>query len=122
MSEPPHRDSKSLSLALERRLDDVERSIEVRLHILAPLLLSEPLSPMDRVDHAMIARPRHWDLAIVRHFMFVLGPLSSIFDFLTFGLLRVFGAGEALFAFLRSMVLQWGAADRGGLGMVMAPP
>jgi Mg2+-importing ATPase len=59
--------------------------------------LSETAIPMDRVDDAMIARPRHWDLAIVRHFMFVLGPLSSIFDFLTFGLLRVFGAGEALF-------------------------
>jgi AcrR family transcriptional regulator len=29
------------------------------------------------------------------------------------GLLETQGAGEALFAFLRSMVLQWGAADRG---------
>jgi P-type Mg2+ transporter len=41
--------------------------------------LSETAIPMDRVDDAMIARPRHWDLAIVRHFIFVLGPLSSIF-------------------------------------------
>ena len=45
----------------------------------------------------MIARPRRWDLSVVRHFMYVLGPLSSIFDFMTFGLLRLFGAGETLF-------------------------
>jgi Mg2+-importing ATPase len=43
--------------------------------------LSETAIPMDRVDDAMIARPRHWDLAIVRHFMFVLGPLKFDFRF-----------------------------------------
>ncbi len=60
--------------------------------------LSEMAIPMDRVDDAMVARPRHWDLALIRKFMWVLGPLSSVFDFVTFGLLlRVFGAGEALF-------------------------
>ena len=46
----------------------------------------------------MVAKPRHWDLDIVRKFMFVFGPLSSIFDFVTFGLLlRVFDADEKLF-------------------------
>jgi Mg2+-importing ATPase len=59
--------------------------------------LSETAIPMDRVEDAMIARPRRWDLSVVRHFMYVLGPLSSIFDFMTFGLLRLFGAGETLF-------------------------
>ncbi len=60
--------------------------------------LSELAIPMDRVDDAMVARPRHWDLALIRRFMWVLGPLSSVFDFVTFGLLlRVFGADEALF-------------------------
>ena len=43
-------------------------------------------------------------------------------------LLESDGPGEALFAFLRSMVLQWGATDRGlvdalaGLGIDIAPP
>src|SRR4051812_14956067 len=35
--------------------------------------LSETAIPMDRVEEAMIARPRRWDLSIVRHFMYVLG-------------------------------------------------
>jgi Mg2+-importing ATPase len=41
---------------------------------------------MDHVDDAMVARPRRWDLSIIRKFMFLLGPLSSIFDFITFAL------------------------------------
>ena len=60
--------------------------------------LSEMAIPMDRVDNAMLAQPRHWDITLIRKFMWVLGPLSSVFDFLTFGLLlRVFQADEALF-------------------------
>jgi Mg2+-importing ATPase len=60
--------------------------------------LSETAIPLDRVDDAMVARPRRWDLTVVRKFMFVLGPLSSVFDFIVFGLLlRVFHADEALF-------------------------
>lgn len=60
--------------------------------------LSETAIPLDRVDDAMMARPRRWDLTVVRKFMFVLGPLSSVFDFIVFGLLlRVFRVDEALF-------------------------
>ena len=60
--------------------------------------LSETAIPLDHVDDAMVARPRRWDLGVVRRFMFVLGPLSSVFDFMVFGLLlRVFHADEALF-------------------------
>lgn len=60
--------------------------------------LSETAIPLDRVDDAMVARPRRWDLAVVRKFMFVLGPISSVFDFIVFGLLLwVFHADEALF-------------------------
>jgi len=60
--------------------------------------LSEIAIPMDRVDPIMLARPRRWNLALVRKFMFVLGPISSLFDFVTFFvLLRLLGAGEALF-------------------------
>ena len=49
--------------------------------------VSEIAIPMDQVDKEMIERPRHWDIKFVRNFMLTLGPVSSIFDFLTFGLL-----------------------------------
>jgi Mg2+-importing ATPase len=60
--------------------------------------LSETMIPLDAVSDAMAAKPRRWNLDIVRKFMFVFGPLSSIFDFVTFGLLLwVFHADEKLF-------------------------
>jgi P-type Mg2+ transporter len=60
--------------------------------------LSETTIPLDRVSDSMVARPRQWNLDMVRKFMLLFGPLSSIFDFITFGLLLwVFRADEALF-------------------------
>ena len=54
--------------------------------------------------------PPHWDIRFIRNFMLVLGPVSSLFDFLTFGLLLlVFGAGQALFQtgwFIESLATQ----------------
>jgi len=41
----------------------------------------------DNVDDALIECPRRWDVGFIRRFMLVFGPLSSVFDFLTFGLL-----------------------------------
>ncbi|HUW76954.1 MAG TPA: magnesium-translocating P-type ATPase, partial [Gallionella sp.] len=59
---------------------------------------SELPIPMDNVDNRYLSHPRHWDTAFIRNFMWVVGPVSSIFDFLMFFiLLKVFGAGEALF-------------------------
>jgi len=40
--------------------------------------------PTDNVDPEVLARPAAWDIAFVRRFMSVFGPISSIFDFLTF--------------------------------------
>jgi Mg2+-importing ATPase len=40
--------------------------------------------PTDRVDEEVLARPAAWDIAFVRRFMSVFGPISSIFDFMTF--------------------------------------
>ena len=40
--------------------------------------------PTDRVDPEALARPAAWDIAFIRRFMSVFGPISSIFDFLTF--------------------------------------
>ncbi|HTR13871.1 MAG TPA: magnesium-translocating P-type ATPase [Roseiarcus sp.] len=60
--------------------------------------LSETMIPLDNVSDSMAAKPRRWDLGIVRKFMLLFGPLSSIFDFATFGLLLwVFHSGEKLF-------------------------
>ena len=60
--------------------------------------LSEIALPLDRVEEEEMARPRAWDLDAIRRFMLVFGPLSSLFDFMTFGvLLWAFEAGPALF-------------------------
>jgi Mg2+-importing ATPase len=60
--------------------------------------MSETTIPLDRVSDAMVAQPRRWDLDIVRKFMLLFGPVSSIFDFVTFALLLwVFQANDALF-------------------------
>jgi len=60
--------------------------------------VSEIPIPLDRVDPEFLRRPRRWGVTEIRNFMLVIGPVSSVFDFLTFFLLlRVFHAGEALF-------------------------
>jgi Mg2+-importing ATPase len=41
----------------------------------------------DRVDREMLTQPRRWNIRFIRNFMLTFGPLSSIFDFLTFGIL-----------------------------------
>src|SRR5262249_26800579 len=43
--------------------------------------------PSDNVDPETLARPAAWDIKFVRHFMYIFGPLSSAFDFITFGIL-----------------------------------
>jgi Mg2+-importing ATPase len=54
--------------------------------------------PSDNVDAAYLSSPQRWDMRLVRNFMIFIGPISSIYDFLTFYvLLRFFHAGEALF-------------------------
>lgn len=59
---------------------------------------SELPIPLDRVDDEYLAHPRQWNMHFIRNFMLVVGPVSSLFDFLTFYLmLTVFHASEALF-------------------------
>ncbi len=43
--------------------------------------------PTDNVDEEMLARPSAWDITFIKRFMAVFGPISSIFDFATFGIL-----------------------------------
>jgi Mg2+-importing ATPase len=41
----------------------------------------------DRVDNEMVDHPRRWDIRAIRQFMMTFGILSSVFDYLTFGVL-----------------------------------
>ena len=72
--------------------------------------VSEIAIPFDQVDPEDIAAPVKWDIKLIEQFMLVFGPVSSVFDFLTFyALLHLFGAGEALFQtgwFMDSMTTQ----------------
>ncbi len=49
--------------------------------------LSETAIPLDNVSDTTLVQPPRWDLGVVRKFMLVFGPLSSVFDIVTFGLL-----------------------------------
>lgn len=48
---------------------------------------SQLMLSSDRVDNEDVQRPTGWNLHYVRKFMLVFGPVSSIFDFITFGVL-----------------------------------
>ena len=43
--------------------------------------------PSDNVDPALLHRPKRWRIGFIRQFMTIIGPISSIYDFLTFGVL-----------------------------------
>jgi P-type Mg2+ transporter len=66
--------------------------------------------PTDHVDAEQLAAPAHWDIAFIRRFMLFFGPISSLFDFLTFYvMLHFFHAGPALFRsgwFVESLATQ----------------
>ncbi|MDR3516462.1 MAG: magnesium-translocating P-type ATPase [Azospirillaceae bacterium] len=72
--------------------------------------VSEVAIPFDSVDAEAITGPVAWDVRLIQRFMLVFGPISSIFDFVTFyALLHLFGAGPALFQtgwFIESMTTQ----------------
>jgi len=52
----------------------------------------------DRVDQINIQSPQRWDLSFIKRFMIIFGLLSSVFDYLTFGvLLYIFRANERFF-------------------------
>lgn len=66
--------------------------------------------PTDRVDKEQLLAPSHWNIAFIRRFMLTFGPISSLFDFLTFGLmLGVLHAGPVEFRtgwFVESLATQ----------------
>jgi Mg2+-importing ATPase len=72
--------------------------------------LSEIGVPFDNVDPESVRRPAKWDFNFIQSFMLVLGPVSTLFDFLTFyALIKLFGASEPLFQtgwFIESLATQ----------------
>jgi Mg2+-importing ATPase len=62
----------------------------------------------DSVDEEMIDYPRRWDIKAIRKFMITFGLVSSVFDYITFGLLLlVLHANEGQFRtgwFLESVI------------------
>lgn len=72
--------------------------------------ISQIVIPTDNVDPSFARKPKHWDITIIRKFMFYIGPISSIFDFITFFvMLKLFAATEPLFQtgwFVESLATQ----------------
>jgi Mg2+-importing ATPase len=70
--------------------------------------LPEMAIASDRVDDMAVSKPHSWDIKLIRRFMIVFGLISSIFDYLTIGVLMHFlKAGETVFQtgwFIESVV------------------
>ena len=49
--------------------------------------LSQIAIPTDEVDKEYLVKPRPWNIKSIRNFMVLIGPLSSIYDFLTYGVM-----------------------------------
>ena len=66
--------------------------------------------PVDNVDEEQLHKPSHWDISQIRRFMLIFGPISSLFDFLTFVImLKVLDAGVPEFQagwFVESLATQ----------------
>jgi len=72
--------------------------------------VSEVGVPFDHVDAEALQKPVRWNIGFIERVMLVLGPVSSLFDFLTFfALLWLFGASEPMFQtgwFIESLATQ----------------
>jgi len=72
--------------------------------------LSQIAIPSDRVDGTYMLKPKRWNVAFIRRYMLLIGPLSSLYDFLTFAvMLGVFHASAPLFRtgwFVESLATQ----------------
>jgi len=55
--------------------------------------ISNMTLPTDNVDEELVKKPARWDIGFVRKYTLFFGPFSSLYDFLTFGImLFIFGA------------------------------
>ncbi len=72
--------------------------------------LSQISIPSDNVDEEYLNKPKRWDIKFIRKFTFIFGPISSLFDILTFILLfNVFHLKNSQFQtgwFIESLLTQ----------------
>jgi P-type Mg2+ transporter len=72
--------------------------------------VSQSTIPTDAVDEEYILAPKRWDIGFIKKFLLVFGPVSSLFDILTFvSLLLIFHAPMEIFRtvwFLESLCTQ----------------
>jgi Mg2+-importing ATPase len=72
--------------------------------------VSQLTLPTDEVDPEFMGEPKKWNMRLVRDFMLIFGPISSIFDYLTFGVMWfAFRAAPELFRtgwFMESLATQ----------------
>lgn len=72
--------------------------------------VSQMSIPTDNVDAESLIKPRHWNIDFIKAYMIFFGPISSLFDFLTFFIMiRIFHATGALFQtgwFIESLATQ----------------
>ncbi|MBL8676437.1 MAG: cation transporting ATPase C-terminal domain-containing protein, partial [Alphaproteobacteria bacterium] len=72
--------------------------------------ISETPIPLDNVDQEVLKRPHQWSMSLITKFMLILGPISSLFDFLIFYIMLIgLRAGEAFFQtgwFIESLATQ----------------
>ena len=66
--------------------------------------------PLDNIDKEYLKKPKHWDIKFIRNFMLTFGPISSLFDFITFYILfAVFNLHDSAFQtgwFIESLATQ----------------
>lgn len=63
------------------------------VHLLIQNLLydvSQISIPWDKMDEEFLTEPKKWDAVDVRRFMLFIGPISSIFDFITYAVMYYF--------------------------------
>jgi Mg2+-importing ATPase len=72
--------------------------------------VSQVALPTDNVDQDLLDTPQPWDIKFIKEFIIFLGPVSSIFDFLTFWMMiAIFHAPQSLFHtgwFVESLLTQ----------------
>ena len=71
--------------------------------------LSQISIPTDNIDPDYIKKPKPWDIQFIKKFMFIFGPISSVFDLITFGILILLKAPQDVFHtvwFLESLTTQ----------------
>jgi len=66
--------------------------------------------PLDWVDQEYIQKPKKWDLDFIKKFMIIFGPISSVFDLMTFYIMhKVLNLSESAFQtawFMESLATQ----------------